>query len=259
MKQKPARASLQAWIAGFLAHLTDERNSSHHTIRSYGSDLSSFSGYVEESLGGDIKASDIDHLAIRAYLAKVHANGLSKATAARQLASIRAFFRYLCREGVVGRNPARALLSPRMERRLPTYLEATAASEFVETNDLGATGVRARAILELLYGTGMRCAELVALDIPELDLDSRLVRVLGKGRKERLIPFGVAAQRAIEAYIRERGRLRPNSDALFVNRNGGRLTDRSVRRLVAKRLNALALAQKVTPHTLRHAFATHLL
>jgi integrase/recombinase XerC len=203
--------------------------------------------------------SVVDHLLIRSYLARLHTSGLSKSTAARRLASIRSFFRYLCREGVVARNPARALLSPRVDRRLPTYLETATASEFVETDGDSVLDSRGRAILELLYGTGMRCAELVGLDLVELDIVGRMVRVLGKGRKERLIPFGGAAQRALATYLQQRRALRPKSDALFINRNGGRLTDRSVRRLVSNRLRALALTQKISPHTLRHAFATHLL
>jgi integrase/recombinase XerC len=119
--------------------------------------------------------------------------------------------------------------------------------------------LRARAILELLYGTGIRCSELVALDLAEVDLNSRLIRVLGKGRKERVVPFGTSAREALEAYIEGRRETRARNDALFVNRFGGRLTDRSVRRIVNRRLKSLSLTQKVSPHTLRHAFATHLL
>jgi integrase/recombinase XerC len=256
---KPSGGTLQLWIDGFLRHLAIERNASPHTVRSYGADLAKFAAYLEESLGRAAKTTEVDHLLIRSYLASLHSKGLAKSTAARQLASVRSLFRYLCREGVAERNPARALLSPKIERRLPAYLDAESASQFVEITTDNANGLRSRAILELLYGTGIRCSELVALDVHEIDLPGRLVRVLGKGRKERVVPFGGAAQSALLAYLRERSQLRPKSDALFVNKKGGRLTDRSVRRLVAGRLRALALAQKVSPHTLRHAFATHLL
>jgi integrase/recombinase XerC len=175
------------------------------------------------------------------------------------LAAIRSLFRYLSREGVVERNPARSLLSPRVERKIPPYVGPAETSKFVEIEGIGLAGLRGRAVLELLYGTGVRCSELVAMDLPEVDLDGRLIRVLGKGRKERIVPFGTTAKMALEAYLRERDQARPKSDALFVNGKGGRLTDRSVRRLVAARLRTVALTQRVSPHTLRHAFATHLL
>jgi integrase/recombinase XerC len=257
--RQPAKGELRGWIASFLRHLSDERNASAHTVRSYRTDLLTFSAYVEESIGRAAGISEIDHLLIRSYLARLHRDGLSKASAGRRLAAIRSWFRYLCREGVVERNPARPLVSPRLERRLPAYVEAETAAQFVEITPDNSPDLRARAILELLYATGIRCSELVALDLPEVDLSGRLIRVLGKGRKERIVPFGVAAQNALVAYLRDRHSHRPKTDALFINRNGGRLTDRSVRRLVSRRLRALALAQKITPHTLRHAFATHLL
>jgi integrase/recombinase XerC len=210
-------------------------------------------------LGSSAALSELDHLFLRSYLAKLHRDGLSKASAGRKLASLRTFFRYLCREGLVERNPARALLSPRLDKRLPTYVDAAGVAQFVEIEQDTASGVRARAILELLYATGIRCSELVALDLAEVDLNGRLIRVLGKGRKERVVPFGSTALASLEAYLRIRSSGRRGGDALFLNKNGGRLTDRSVRRLVASRLRVLAFAQKVSPHTLRHAFATHLL
>jgi integrase/recombinase XerC len=257
--RSPPKGAVQHWTAAFLKHLETERNASPHTVRSYGSDLASFSAYVEQSIGRNAGFSGIDHLLIRSYLARLHHAGLSKSSAARKLATIRSLFRYLCREGVVARNPARALLSPRVERRLPAYVEAADVAQFVEIDTDTPIGLRARAILELLYGTGIRCAELVALDLREVDLNGRLVRVLGKGRKERLVPFGTAARDAIQAYLGHWVKQRLGTNALFVNGKGGRLTDRSVRRLVANRVRAVALAQKVSPHTLRHAFATHLL
>lgn len=250
---------LERAVAAFLKYLEAERNASPHTVRSYGTDLHAFSVYVEEHVGPEASPSKVDHFLIRSYLSQLHHRGLSKTSASRKLASLRSFFRYLCREGILERNPARALLSPRVEKRLPTYVEAADMGQFVEVTDDTDAGLRAHAVLELLYGTGIRCSELVALDLPEVDFSGRLIRVLGKGRKERVVPFGTAAQRALDAYLRVRRATRPRSDALFVNRNGGRLTDRSVRRLVSRRLKSLALNQKISPHTLRHAFATHLL
>lgn len=251
--------SLQRAAAAFIRHLEIERNASAHTARAYRSDVASFSAYVEYSIGAGARLDQIDHLLIRSYLARLHHDGLSKTSAARRLAALRTFFRYLCREGILHRNPARALLSPRTERRLPGHLEEAAVSEFIDIKDDTPSACRARAVLELLYGTGIRCAELVALDLSEVDLEARLIRVLGKGRKERIVPFGSVALRALLAYLPSRSSAPPRTDALFLNSRGGRLTDRSVRRLVRGRLREVAMAHKVTPHTLRHAFATHLL
>lgn len=251
--------SLQRAAAAFIRHLEIERNASFHTVRAYRADVAVFSAYVAHSIGAGASPGQIDHLLIRSYLAQLHREGLSKTSAARRLAALRTFFGYLCREGILQRNPARALVSPRTERRLPTHLEEADVCQFVDVKDDTLSGRRSRAVLELLYGTGVRCAELVALDIAEVDLEARLIRVLGKGRKERIVPFGTIALRALRAYLQARLATRPRTDALFVNRNGGRLTDRSVRRLVHGRLREVAIAHKVSPHTLRHAFATHLL
>lgn len=205
------------------------------------------------------RPADVDRLLIRSFLARLHRAGLKKSSAARKLASLRTFFRYLCREGVLARNPARALLSPRVERRIPAHLEETEIDRFLDAPGDGDAALRARAILELLYATGIRCAELVGLDAAEVDLQARMARVLGKGRKERIVPFGNKAAAALRAYLPARARARPRSDALFVNARGGRLTDRSVRQIVAVRVRQVALARRISPHTLRHSFATHLL
>ena len=249
---------LQASVASFLKHLHSERNASPHTLRSYGGDLDHFAVYIGQVIGGEAALSQIDHLVIRSYLATLHRDGLSKTSAARKLAALRSFFRYLCREGLIERNPARALLSPRVDRRIPPYIDVAAIAQFVEIEQDTDVGLRSRAILELLYATGIRCSELVALDLDAVDFDGRLIRVLGKGRKERVVPFGAAALTALETYIRSRSS-RHRASAVFINKNGRRLTDRSVRRLVAVRLRTMAVAQKLSPHTLRHAFATHLL
>jgi integrase/recombinase XerC len=250
---------VQAEIAAFLRHLDRERNASPHTIRAYGEDLEQFARHARAELGRDARPGDVDHLLIRAFLALLHRQGLKTSSAARKLASLRTFFRYLCREGVLERNPARALLSPRLEKRVPTHLDERDVVLLLEMPGDGEAAVRGRAILEMLYATGIRCAELVGLDLPEIDLNSRMVRVLGKGRKERIVPFGKRAAEAIVAYLPVRARIAPRSDAVFVNARGGRLTDRSVRLLVAKRVRAVALTRRVSPHTLRHSFATHLL
>jgi len=246
-------------VAAFLRHLDRERNASVHTVRAYGEDLQQFRGYLERMLGRAVGPAAVDHLLIRGFLADLHERGLKKVSAARKLAALRTFFRFLCREGVLDKNPARALLSPRLERRIPTHLDEGQVAVLLDVPGNGDAALRARAILELLYATGIRCAELVGLDLPDVDLPARMVRVLGKGRKERVVLFGGRAQAALRAYLPARARTRPRCEALFVNARGGRLTDRSIRDQVARRVKALALTQRTSPHTLRHSFATHLL
>lgn len=246
-------------IPAFLRHLQRERNVSPHTVKAYARDLGQFEEHLRAELGREPHPRDVDHLLIRAFLADLNRRGLSRTSAARKLAALRSLFRYLCREGVLENNPARALLSPRLDRRIPAHLEEREVSVLLDVPGEAGAAIRARAILELLYATGVRCAELVGLDLAEVDLGGRMLRVLGKGRKERIVPFGRRAQKALQAYLPVRAAASPRSDALFVNQRGGRLTDRSVRNLVSLRVKQVALARKVSPHTLRHSFATHLL
>ncbi|HET7292577.1 MAG TPA: tyrosine recombinase XerC [Vicinamibacteria bacterium] len=250
---------MQRAITAFLTHLDRERNLSPHTLKAYGEDLRQFARHVKGELHREGRPDDVDHLMIRSFLASLHRRGLSKASSARKLAALRTFFRYLCREGALDRNPARAIVSPRVERRLPAHLDETQVGALLDVPGQSDAVFRARAILELLYATGLRCGELVSLDLSEVDLDGRMVRVIGKGRKERVVPFGQRARQAIRAYLPARARARPKDEALFVNNKGGRLTDRSVRLLVARRVRQTALAHRLSPHGLRHSFATHLL
>ncbi len=243
----------------FLRHLERERNASPRTVRSYGEDLAQFADHLRRELGHEARPEEVDHLLIRGFLAELHRRGLSKASSARKLAALRSFFRYLCREGRLQANPARLLLSPRREKRIPSVLEPPQVERLLAVEGDSMPALRARAVLELLYATGMRCAELVALDVPEIDLETRSVRVLGKGRKERVVLFGAPAAAALDAWLVERERLRPRSEAAFLNARGGRLSDRSVRALVARRVRQVALERRCSPHTLRHSFATHLL
>jgi integrase/recombinase XerC len=245
--------------AAFLRHLERERNASPHTIRAYAEDLAQFSSYLQRELGRSPRPADVDHLLVRGFLAELHQRGLRKSSSARKLAGLRSFFRYLCREGRLAANPARALQTPRQEKRIPAVLDEGQAASLLELPGDGTAAVRGRAILELLYGTGIRCAEAVALDVHEIDVGARMVRVLGKGRKERIVLFGRRAEAALCEWLVERGKLRPRTDALFLNARGGRLSGRSVRTLVATRVKQLALARRCSPHTLRHSFATHLL
>jgi len=250
---------VQAEIAAFLRHLDRERNASPHTVKAYGEDLAQFARHARAELGREVSPGEVDHLLIRAFLARLHRQGLKTTSAARKLATLRTFFRYLCREGVLERNPARALLSPRQEKRVPTHLDERDVALLLEMPGAAPAAVRGRAILEMLYATGIRCSELVGLDLTEVDRSGRMIRVLGKGRKERIVPYGKRAAEALDAYLPVRATGRPSSDAVFLNARGGRLTDRSVRALVAQRVRAVALARRVSPHTMRHSFATHLL
>jgi integrase/recombinase XerC len=250
---------VQGEIAAFLRHLDHERNASPHTVRAYGDDLAQFARHAQEELGRAVRPAEVDHLLIRGFLARLRREGLKTTSASRKLATLRTFFRYLCREGILTRNPARALLSPRLEKRVPAHLDERDVALIVEMPGDGLAGVRGRAILEMLYATGIRCSELVGLDLSEVDRGDRTIRVLGKGRKERVVPYGRRAAEALDLYLPLRDGLRVASDAVFVNGRGGRLTDRSIRTLVSRRVRSVAIARKVSPHTLRHCFATHLL
>jgi integrase/recombinase XerC len=250
---------VRAQIAAFARHLDRERNASVHTRRAYLKDLEQFLAHAREQLGREPAPPEVDHLLIRSFLARLHERGLKKTSSARKLAALRTFFRYLCREGVLDRNPARALLSPRTERRIPVHLEEHEIATLLDVPGEGLGPARARAILELFYATGIRCGELVGLDLDDVDPATRMVRVLGKGRKERVVPFGKPALAALNRYLAFRDQARPRTAALFVNKRGGRLTDRYVRYTVEARVLQLAAMRRISPHALRHSFATHLL
>jgi integrase/recombinase XerC len=213
-----------------------------------------------------VRVKDVDALAVRSYLASLRKEGLKKSSAGRHLSALRTFFAWLKREGKVSLNPARAIATPKADTALPRTLSVDEAALVVEarTGD-DAFATRDRALLELLYATGLRVGELVALDLADVDLSSRQLRTLGKGRKERIVPFGERAKTALRAYLAVRGTLGPKSarrtegEAVFLNATGTRLTDRSVRRILDRALREAAVARHVSPHALRHSFATHLL
>ncbi|HEV8614613.1 MAG TPA: tyrosine recombinase XerC [Methylomirabilota bacterium] len=242
-------------VTGFLRYLAVEKNASPHTLRSYRGDLTDFQRYLDATGGAAPAAADTR--AVRGYLASLHARGLDAASVARRLAALRSFYRYLVRHGVLDRNPAREVRTPRLPRKLVSFLPIDEATALVDARALGgAERDRDVAILELLYASGLRVSELAGLDVDALDRDERRVRVLGKGRKERIVPFGSKAARALEAYLARRGGER---GALFRNQRGGRLTVRSVHAIVRRAARAARIDRRVSPHTLRHTFATHLL
>ena len=248
---------MDRYVEKFLTYLKVERNASAHTLVNYRHDLMQLQRFVE-STGRPVEWTAVDSVAVRRYLAEWRGQGAAASSVGRRLACIRSFFRFLCREGYLPANPAAALRAPKRERRLPTFLgvpDVTALIEAAAGDDLAS--LRDRAILELLYSTGMRVSELVALRLEHVDLLGGVAKVAGKGKKERLVPIGAPAVQALERYLEARGDTHP-SRPLMCNLAGGRLTDRSVRRVVAIYVQRLAVQTHVSPHTLRHTFATHL-
>ncbi|HEU0265141.1 MAG TPA: tyrosine recombinase XerC [Geobacterales bacterium] len=243
-------------VEEFLQHLTVERNLSPHTVTAYGLDLEQFALFL--SAEGIPWPQGVDYLAIRRFLALRHRE-LAKSSMGRKLAAIRAFFTYLLREGVVTSNPAELVSTPKQERPVPFHLSIDQVTDLVQApSGSGLLSLRDRAILELLYSSGLRVSELTSLDVGGIDLDAGEVRVTGKGGKERIVPVGGKARDALKQYLVARGY--PAVDAaLFVNARGGRLTSRSVARLIDRYILKIATMKRVSPHTLRHTFATHLL
>jgi len=248
-------------IRDFLDYLTYERNVSINTVGAYRNDLESFLEFLCEqyfTMARDqIDLQRLDHLAVRSYLAHLARKKLSRASIARHLSALRSFFKYLMREGTVEANPARGVATPRREKYLPSVLQSSEIALLFEIPDLSSPlGIRDRAWLELLYASGLRISELVGIDLDDIELRARLVKVRGKGSKERIVPFGTKAAEAIRAYLDVRS---SEEDALFVNYRGQRITVRSVRRLFNTYVRAASLRAGISPHTLRHSFATHLL
>ena len=253
-------------IGDFLDYLAFERNVSPNTVSAYRDDLESFIGFLCTdylTMARDqLELRRVDHLTVRSYLAHLSRRKLSRASVARHLSTLRSFFKYLVREGVVEANPARTVATPKREKVLPVVLQTSDVALLVEQPDTSKTlGIRDRAWLELLYASGLRISELVGIDVDDLELKGRLVKVCGKGSKERIVPFGSKAEHALRAYLAVRGELVPDVEqhAVFVNYRGQRITTRSIRRLFDVYVRGAALRSGVSPHTLRHSFATHLL
>jgi integrase/recombinase XerC len=242
------------YIDKFIRYLDVERAASSHTLRAYRKDLENFFEYVKT------EPDKIDMIDVRGFIAEQIKKGLNKTTVSRRLASIRSFFKFLCREGYIKSNPAKLVANPKIPKLLPRFLSVDDAFSLVEKPEgIGFVPVRDRAILELLYSSGIRVSELSGLNIDDLNIKGNLIKVRGKGRKERIVPVGSKAIDAIKSYMIERMLLKSKDRALFLNRIGTRLTDRGVRRIVVKYARALTISGQIGPHTLRHTFATHLL
>jgi integrase/recombinase XerC len=263
IRRSPA-TRMDALIARFGEHLAVEREASPHTVRNYLSDLGQFRDFLRQRHGRPVAPREIDLADVRAFLVERFPIN-RKASLARKLAALRTCFAYAVREGLVESNPADLVATPKAEKRLPEVLSQDEVQALLDAPlEADLMAPRDQAMLELLYATGLRAAELTGLDLKDLDLHGHYVRVVGKGRKERVVPFGARARRALDAYFPLRLTLRARAgvsggEAVFLNHRGGRLTPRSLARALDRRIHSLAILRKVHPHVLRHSFATHLL
>jgi integrase/recombinase XerC len=242
------------YIEEFLRYLELEKGVSAHTLRAYRKDLTDFMAHVKT------EPEKIDMLDVRGFIAEQIRKGLNKTTVSRRLSSVRSFFKFLYREGHMKSNPAKLVSSPRLPKLLPKFLSVDDAFSLVEKPEgIGFAPARDRAILELLYSSGLRVGELAGLNVEDINVREALVKARGKGKKERIVPIGSKALDAIKTYLVERILLKSREKAVFLNRLGTRLTDRGVRRIVVKYARAIAINGSIGPHTLRHSFASHLL
>ena len=258
-------------IGEFVGHLRDERRFSPRTVTAYTADLARFADFWERDFAnvaaGRTPLSRLDTLAVRSYLASLHRAQLARRSIARHLSALRSFFRWACREGHLEKNPARGVPAPRLPKTLPRALTLADTEGLLDADSEGGFPERDRALFELLYATGLRVSEASGLDLEDMDFSARLCRVTGKGGKERIVPFGETAAEALAAYLPARAARRGGAgfagddegEPLFVNARGGRLTTRSMARLLKRRLAAAGLPAEISPHALRHTFATHLL
>jgi integrase/recombinase XerC len=246
-------------VADFIRHLR-EINASQHTVKAYSRDLSLFATYA-----GSRGWKQIDHVAVRGFLSQLYEKGLSKTSVARSLAAVRSLYRWLAREGLVEQNPAKLVSTPKLPKKLPRVPTIEEMNTVIdgEMPEVATFPERDRLMLELLYGCGIRNSELTGINLEDIGMSAEAILIRGKGKKERYVPFGDAVKAALAAYLPERQKLlatiRERSNALLINRRGGRLTTRSVGRNIKKIAVAKGLSPDVHPHTLRHAFGTHML
>jgi integrase/recombinase XerC len=256
---KQSKTVVAKAVADFMRHL-GEIQASPHTVKAYSGDLLLFANYA-----GPRGWKQIDHIAIRGFLSQLYEKGLSKTSVARALAAVRSLYRWLAREGVVEQNPAKLVATPKLPKKLPRVPTIEEMNNVIdgEMPEVAAFPERDRLMFELLYGCGIRNSELTGINLDDIRLSSEAILIRGKGKKERYVPFGDSAKNALAMYLPERQKLlqttRKNSAALLINSRGGRLTSRSVGRIIKKIAVAKGLSPDVHPHTLRHAFGTHML
>jgi integrase/recombinase XerC len=259
---------VKKYLAEFESHLKVEKRYSNHTVISYLKDLEQFSAYLCEYLGKDIRSDEqsiqqIDLLAVRGFINHLHKNGFSKSSIARKLACLRSFFRFLCRQNYLSQNIAKAIKTPRLAKKLPGVLEKDEMNGFLDFPfEDSVIGDRNRAIFELLYATGMRVSEVSSLKLKDVEGARGMLRITGKGSKERSVFFGSTAASALHTYLQTRAELLPegeNSEWVFLNSHGKRLTETRIRQILNQYLIKLGMQKKVSPHAFRHSFATHLL
>ena len=251
-------------LRDFLEYLRLNRNASDHTISAYESDIAQYLGFVAADAGlpaARLEPEALDLTTIRLFMAELHRQGQSRASVSRKLSALRAFSRFLRREGWIEGDPAALAVSPRREQKIPSHLTVDEMSRLLEMPDAAdPLGCRDRAILELFYASGLRLSELVGLDVADVNVSGRMVRVFGKGAKERLVPFNGTTAESLRAWLKTRYEMRrEEAEPLFVNFRGSRLSGRSVQRLVARYVAACSSRFGISPHALRHSFATHLL
>jgi integrase/recombinase XerC len=266
-------------LKAFLAYLRLNRNASPHTVAAYDSDLSQLLVFAAQQTGrrrDALEPSDLDRSVIRGFLAELYRQKQSRASVARKLSALRTFVRFLRRDGWIGSDPIAGSVAPKREQKVPAHLTVDEMARLLDMPDTATPlGRRDRAMLELFYASGLRLSELVGLDLEDINLSARMVRVMGKGAKERLVPFNSAAAAALREWLRDRGdiaraqgtrlkaqiqmRSRSDGEPLFVNVRGARLSGRSVQRLVARYVSGCSTRFGISPHALRHSFATHLL
>jgi integrase/recombinase XerC len=245
----------------YINYLEAERNASRYTVRNYTHDLLDFFSYLKDSEVTSL--SEVDKQILRGYLSRLVQDGFAKVSISRKLSAIRSFYRYLLREKLVATSPVAQTSSPKLDKRLPDFLTPVETVRLLEASDLATPqGLRDRALMELLYASGLRVSELVSLDLGQVNLNTGEIRVWGKGAKERVVLMGKPAALALNAYLSQgRPRLlgKKKNNALLINRDGGRLTGRSIQRILTKYARVAGIKKRVHPHMLRHTFATHLL
>jgi integrase/recombinase XerC len=247
---------LERYIHKFVTYLEIEKNASPHTLTNYKIDLKDFNNTVKEKT-----LEHISHVDVRLFLGRMKEKNFSKRSVARKMACLRSFFRFLCREGYIKTNPASGLMTPKLDRKLPIFLDSNEVVRLIESPDLSDVyGRRDRAILETLYSSGIRVSELVSLNKDNVDFIGGVLKVYGKGKKERLVPIGDKALRSLRNYLEKVNAVNiKERKAVFLNKSNRRMTDRAVRRVVEKYIHKTSLSEKISPHSLRHSFATHLL